>query len=1274
MSGAGPWPMFWRNPVRYCRWAAHEKPFIFYSLVIGLAGPLFAIVKFPIDRHFGVKPPPEIPMTYPKRDTFTPHLAFGAEAMVGKRDVDLDLGQYDLRVVVNNSGNVAKGRLSRMVYCQVGGRCAGSPLKHGWEGNRRCGLSDDETHQTSEHASRPHTFIYDLPPPATSAICSSPCNPPFHPRWQAFILLDCNPTSFAINISHSSSPKLTCTFVLLPEAATSHNKPQLHLFLLPASLFAFNNSHPSSPKLACTLNKHTKMSTSPPPSGYNYPSPPGSPDNSYPVLPYYLTPNEGDNGFFPELPDLPDMPMFMLEDDALLDPGVRYDLNLPRLDSPAPATFAPASGALDSEQSDNDEPDNPPAFQEHVAGETELEQAVRYAQFCDEAWEVALNDKQQAIDTLETFRNQYHVLSQNHDSLQARVDSLEQAAGVDLVVANRALEAQNKQLKDEVRQFVFAAADRVTGATTSEGAAEQLADLTAANKRRGQQITTLESRLKESEKANSDLSTRLEQVVAQFGQGTPSNPTLAQAQASIQVLNNKCESFERIMNDYKDGWTQSDTRVKTLTVVNKHFEQEVKAARTELATAKAELATTNAKLDQTVYELAQTFTGDPSTADELATAKGQLAATKAQLAAQYTAASNELAAKADELTAKSDELTAKSDELATTSAELAATKAELATQFTAASTEIAAKADELATTNAELAATKADLATQYTAASTEIAAKADELTAARTELATIKAELTARFTAATAELATKADELAATNAELISHKSELAAQLTAATTELAAKTDKLTATNADLISTKAELDSKKSEIAANNTELDEAREGIARVEEERFAYQQVVIDRDALQKALHNSEATKAKAEASLEHVAQQYSNERASLASVIRPEHPIASDHSVHQHAQDLIQQLRRTLQEEANAKASLMEEKAQLGAALHDKTVECGTMGVQKAAISVALEEQKALLKGRVSATEMQLALQETMNEATADLATADREMEKVQQENANMKEEMESLRRFKEQHSSTSSGARTHRRTQSSRPASVSLGVVNLEAEIGSSASVSEEEEEGEAAKALSMSALEMQEILPVRPQLAPRNKLVPRSVRRFRLTPPKPLADGPPTQRRPLAISAITTSYEVVPSTYRAPVTSAAGTQTEPEAEKQTALTASPATPQEVKGATAQSLWLSPVLVAVTVAILLLVRLAASRFAFYGEWQAANHAVDWRAVSSHHSPSPSAGVDGSGVYDLHEGVWSVQRQLLDVAGLPWAAFILRSGLADAVGGGIRRAGLS
>jgi hypothetical protein len=62
---AGPWPMFWRNPVRYCRWAAHEKPFIFYSLVIGLAGPIFAVAKFPIDRYYGNMPPPAIPMTYP---------------------------------------------------------------------------------------------------------------------------------------------------------------------------------------------------------------------------------------------------------------------------------------------------------------------------------------------------------------------------------------------------------------------------------------------------------------------------------------------------------------------------------------------------------------------------------------------------------------------------------------------------------------------------------------------------------------------------------------------------------------------------------------------------------------------------------------------------------------------------------------------------------------------------------------------------------------------------------------------------------------------------------------------------------------------------------------------------------------------------------------------------------------------------------------------------------------------------------------------------------
>lgn len=65
-----PFPHFWRNPIRYSRWAAHEKPAIFYSLIIGASGPLMLLIVPPIKRRMGVKDPEPIPMTYPSMFSF----------------------------------------------------------------------------------------------------------------------------------------------------------------------------------------------------------------------------------------------------------------------------------------------------------------------------------------------------------------------------------------------------------------------------------------------------------------------------------------------------------------------------------------------------------------------------------------------------------------------------------------------------------------------------------------------------------------------------------------------------------------------------------------------------------------------------------------------------------------------------------------------------------------------------------------------------------------------------------------------------------------------------------------------------------------------------------------------------------------------------------------------------------------------------------------------------------------------------------------------------
>lgn len=48
--------------MRYC---SHEKPHLFYSVVIGVAGPVVALVGTPLRRQFLYSDAPEVPLTYP---------------------------------------------------------------------------------------------------------------------------------------------------------------------------------------------------------------------------------------------------------------------------------------------------------------------------------------------------------------------------------------------------------------------------------------------------------------------------------------------------------------------------------------------------------------------------------------------------------------------------------------------------------------------------------------------------------------------------------------------------------------------------------------------------------------------------------------------------------------------------------------------------------------------------------------------------------------------------------------------------------------------------------------------------------------------------------------------------------------------------------------------------------------------------------------------------------------------------------------------------------
>ncbi|TVY17595.1 NADH-ubiquinone oxidoreductase 9.5 kDa subunit [Lachnellula arida] len=58
-------PRFWSQPIRYLRWAAIQKPAIFFSIIIGSLGPITMIVVPPIRRRLGDAQRPEIPFTYP---------------------------------------------------------------------------------------------------------------------------------------------------------------------------------------------------------------------------------------------------------------------------------------------------------------------------------------------------------------------------------------------------------------------------------------------------------------------------------------------------------------------------------------------------------------------------------------------------------------------------------------------------------------------------------------------------------------------------------------------------------------------------------------------------------------------------------------------------------------------------------------------------------------------------------------------------------------------------------------------------------------------------------------------------------------------------------------------------------------------------------------------------------------------------------------------------------------------------------------------------------
>ncbi|KAI9804411.1 MAG: hypothetical protein M1825_001310 [Sarcosagium campestre] len=58
-------PHFFAQPLRYMRWASHEKPAIFYSIIVGAIGPPLMFIVPSIRARFGDPARPRIPLTYP---------------------------------------------------------------------------------------------------------------------------------------------------------------------------------------------------------------------------------------------------------------------------------------------------------------------------------------------------------------------------------------------------------------------------------------------------------------------------------------------------------------------------------------------------------------------------------------------------------------------------------------------------------------------------------------------------------------------------------------------------------------------------------------------------------------------------------------------------------------------------------------------------------------------------------------------------------------------------------------------------------------------------------------------------------------------------------------------------------------------------------------------------------------------------------------------------------------------------------------------------------
>ncbi len=78
---------FWSQPIRYLRWASHEKPAIFWSIILGGMGPVILVAGRPFREWVGDEIPKAVPHSYPGKSLRT-HCGVEARAVfqsVGRR-------------------------------------------------------------------------------------------------------------------------------------------------------------------------------------------------------------------------------------------------------------------------------------------------------------------------------------------------------------------------------------------------------------------------------------------------------------------------------------------------------------------------------------------------------------------------------------------------------------------------------------------------------------------------------------------------------------------------------------------------------------------------------------------------------------------------------------------------------------------------------------------------------------------------------------------------------------------------------------------------------------------------------------------------------------------------------------------------------------------------------------------------------------------------------------------------------------------------------------